>query len=319
MQPSSGQKRASPGLAQGFVKLFSASKRASITAPVSVSLISDSETESEPLADASTSAAQTSEANLGDRLVPECGNVTQSAESLLNDGEDDLDRHADHYEDVSSHEQHGTAESAPEAAPAVAVSAGLFEEFRFTGPARGSRGRQVSARSCFALVPSSQDPSTRRGRQKEALEDFASMSAEERVRILDKWRGMAAGSATTPGAFHLQLLVAAILHPKATETAVKACMGRLHSWSMVCNQDSSLPPGLSAKRLAAATPEVLEGLLEGLHWHKAKAGRVVAAAIALEEHFGGNVPRLREELITLPGVGPKLANLLAFLRESIDA
>jgi endonuclease III len=66
----------------------------------------------------------------------------------------------------------------------------------------------------------------------------------------------------------------------------------------------------SAAAFAAADPAVLEEDVKpaGLHVSKAKA--IQGACKALVERFGGRVPRTMEEMLTLPGVGRKTANVV---------
>ena len=61
---------------------------------------------------------------------------------------------------------------------------------------------------------------------------------------------------------------------------------------------------------AAATPEEVEPYVHSCGFYKAKARDIVGAARMLLERFGGKVPGTMEELLTLPGVGRKTANLI---------
>lgn len=95
-----------------------------------------------------------------------------------------------------------------------------------------------------------------------------------------------------------QLLIAVILSAQATDVSV-----------------NKATPALFA---AYPTPEALanapiEGIIEkiktiGLYRNKAK--NIKACAAQLLEQFDGKVPETREELITLPGVGRKTANVV---------
>lgn len=138
-------------------------------------------------------------------------------------------------------------------------------------------------------------------------EDFAALSEADRDRVLEKWRGLA-GPAASVGAWRLQMLVAAIMHPKASEAAVRGGMARLRSWAGA--------GGLCAEALASTDPSTLEGLLEGVHWHRTKAQRIAGAAAVVAQRHGGYVPACREELLALPGVGPRLANVLAWVLDA---
>ena len=72
--------------------------------------------------------------------------------------------------------------------------------------------------------------------------------------------------------------------------------------------------------LAAAHFPELEQLIHSTGFFKNKAKHLVACGKAVTERFGEQVPRTMEELITLPGVGRKTANVIlgtAFSQPSI--
>lgn len=62
--------------------------------------------------------------------------------------------------------------------------------------------------------------------------------------------------------------------------------------------------------MAKLSPEELEPLIRecGLYHNKAK--NIAAVCRALAEHYGGEVPNTREELMKLPGVGQKTAGVV---------
>jgi len=66
----------------------------------------------------------------------------------------------------------------------------------------------------------------------------------------------------------------------------------------------------SPAELADAKPIELESLIRTTGFFKSKARNVQGCARALIERFGGEVPRSMEELVTLPGVGRKTANVM---------
>jgi endonuclease-3 len=55
---------------------------------------------------------------------------------------------------------------------------------------------------------------------------------------------------------------------------------------------------------------VLEQEIRSTGFYRNKAKSVQGCASALVERFGGNVPETLDELLTLPGVGRKTANIL---------
>jgi len=62
--------------------------------------------------------------------------------------------------------------------------------------------------------------------------------------------------------------------------------------------------------MAGADPEELEALIRPSGFFRAKARSLRGMAAALEERFGGVVPQRLDDLVTLPGVGRKTANVV---------
>jgi endonuclease III len=66
----------------------------------------------------------------------------------------------------------------------------------------------------------------------------------------------------------------------------------------------------TARDWAAADLAALEGEIHSTGFFRAKARSIVGMARALVERHGGEVPRTRDELTALPGVGLKTANVV---------
>ena len=66
----------------------------------------------------------------------------------------------------------------------------------------------------------------------------------------------------------------------------------------------------SLEALAAAEPEDIEPYIHSCGFFRAKARDIVLASRMLVEEYGGVVPGTMEELLKLPGVGRKTANLM---------
>jgi endonuclease-3 len=66
----------------------------------------------------------------------------------------------------------------------------------------------------------------------------------------------------------------------------------------------------TARDWAAADLATLEGEIHSTGFFRAKARSIVGMARALVERHGGEVPRTRDELTALPGVGLKTANVV---------
>ncbi|MFC8453935.1 endonuclease III [Kitasatospora sp. NPDC057223] len=95
-----------------------------------------------------------------------------------------------------------------------------------------------------------------------------------------------------------ELLVATVLSAQTTDLRV--------------NQTT---PVLFAKyptpeEMAAAEPEVLEEIIRPTGFFRAKARSLLGLSAALRDNFDGEVPGRLEDLVTLPGVGRKTANVV---------
>jgi endonuclease-3 len=94
------------------------------------------------------------------------------------------------------------------------------------------------------------------------------------------------------------LLVAVVLSAQATDVGVNRATGPLF-------QVADTP----AKMLALGE-EGLRGYIKTIGLFNAKAKNVIALSRILVERYGGEVPRDREALEALPGVGRKTANVV---------
>jgi endonuclease-3 len=95
-----------------------------------------------------------------------------------------------------------------------------------------------------------------------------------------------------------ELLVATVLSAQTTDVRVNLTTPELFT---------RYP---DAAALAAADPTVLEDILRPTGFFRAKARSVQGLSVALVERFGGEVPGRLEDLVTLPGVGRKTANVV---------
>ena len=62
--------------------------------------------------------------------------------------------------------------------------------------------------------------------------------------------------------------------------------------------------------LAAANPAVIEELIRRTGFYRAKTKSIMGAAKVVTERFGGEVPQTMEEMLELPGVARKTANVV---------
>jgi endonuclease-3 len=66
----------------------------------------------------------------------------------------------------------------------------------------------------------------------------------------------------------------------------------------------------AAADLAAANPTDVEAIVQSTGFYRNKTKSLIGMAQGLVERFGGEVPRAIEDLVTLPGVGRKTANVI---------
>jgi endonuclease-3 len=66
----------------------------------------------------------------------------------------------------------------------------------------------------------------------------------------------------------------------------------------------------TAAAYAGADRAELEGLIHSTGFFRNKASSIIGLGQALCERFGGEVPRTLDELVTLPGIGRKTANVV---------
>ncbi|MDO9034116.1 MAG: endonuclease III [Methanoregula sp.] len=64
--------------------------------------------------------------------------------------------------------------------------------------------------------------------------------------------------------------------------------------------------------LAKANTEDVEMIIHSLGYYHAKAQNIITASQILLSTFGGNVPESMDELLTIPGVGRKTANIVLY-------
>ena len=65
-------------------------------------------------------------------------------------------------------------------------------------------------------------------------------------------------------------------------------------------------------KLAKAKQADVETIIHSLGYYHAKAKNIIAASQTLLDKFGGNVPETMDELLTIPGVGRKTANIVLY-------
>ena len=96
----------------------------------------------------------------------------------------------------------------------------------------------------------------------------------------------------------LQLLVATILSAQCTDVRVNLVTPALFARYE------------SAADFATAEQSELEGFIKSTGFFRNKAKNIIGCCQAIVDRFSGEVPRTLDELVTLPGVGRKTANVV---------
>jgi len=130
-------------------------------------------------------------------------------------------------------------------------------------------------------------PRTPRGRAQETI-----------VRLAEEYPGDEVDLCALEHDGPYQLLVATILSAQTTDERVNQVTPALFA---------AYP---TPADLAAAHPDDVEKLIFPTGFFRAKTKSLLAMAAALEERYGGEVPAAMEDLVTLPGVGRKTANVV---------
>jgi endonuclease-3 len=99
---------------------------------------------------------------------------------------------------------------------------------------------------------------------------------------------------TTP----FELLIAVLLSAQATDVGVNKATRRLY------------PVANTPQAMLALGLDELTDYVKTIGLYKTKARNVLATCQILMDKHGGEVPRTREELVELPGVGRKTANVV---------
>jgi endonuclease-3 len=95
-----------------------------------------------------------------------------------------------------------------------------------------------------------------------------------------------------------ELTIATILSAQTTDKMVNSITPELFSRHP------------TAADLAAADPADVERIIKPTGFFRNKTRSIIACARALVERFGGEVPPRMEDLVTLPGIGRKTANVI---------
>jgi endonuclease III len=131
---------------------------------------------------------------------------------------------------------------------------------------------------------------------------MADCSPEEQERIRIKWHSLADPKAPLQ-VRRFQIFVAARLHAQCQEPVVRKTMEALREQFVELNVDA----------LAQCDPEVLAVVLSSVQYYNTKAKHLVTASLEIQSRFQGKVPESEALLRQITGIGPVMADLLAFV------
>ncbi|GAB7352321.1 hypothetical protein MBLNU459_g2769t1 [Dothideomycetes sp. NU459] len=135
-------------------------------------------------------------------------------------------------------------------------------------------------------------------------EQVYALTAEMRKRVLAPVDTMGCESLAEdhrpPLERRLQTLVALMLSSQTKDTVTFAAMRNLQE---------NLDGGFTLASLLAVEPARLNELIAKVGFHNNKTKYIKATAEILRDRFGGDIPDTIEGMVSLPGVGPKMAYL----------
>lgn len=117
-------------------------------------------------------------------------------------------------------------------------------------------------------------------------------------RLLDEYPGTTAGLCALVHRNPYELLAATILSAQCTDERVNMVTPRLFA---------RYP---TPEDLAVAEPNEVEEIIRSTGFYRNKAKSLIGMATGVVERFGGEVPSAMPDLVSLPGVGRKTANVL---------
>ncbi|KAL1984194.1 hypothetical protein VTN96DRAFT_9415 [Rasamsonia emersonii] len=127
--------------------------------------------------------------------------------------------------------------------------------------------------------------------------------------------------ASSPRDRRFQILIALMLSSQTKDTVTAVAMQRLHTElgdatgssetsSKAKTEDGEVKDStLNIENILAVSPERLNELIRTVGFHNNKTKYIKEAAVILRDKYNSDIPSTAEELMKLPGVGPKMAYL----------
>src|ERR1700694_584462 len=165
--------------------------------------------------------------------------------------------------------------------------------------AEGAPTSRVTARQDQLCGPLARTPSLDRYAGPMPELPKARMTAKDRARLAsERLKALYPAVSELEHASPFQMLIATILSAQTTDRTVNAVTPKLFA---------RYP---DAAALAHADPREVEAIIKPTGFFHVKAKTIIACSAALLERFHGEVPPRIEDLVTLPGVGRKTANVV---------
>ncbi|KAK1443060.1 endonuclease III-like protein 1 [Babesia gibsoni] len=101
-----------------------------------------------------------------------------------------------------------------------------------------------------------------------------------------------------PATYEYQTLIAVMLSSQTKDPVTAAAMEALKE------------EGLNIENISNMTEDELDSLISKVGFHRTKAKHIKEATEIILKDFNGRVPNTLQGLVSLPGVGPKMANLV---------
>jgi hypothetical protein len=181
----------------------------------------------------------------------------------------------------------------------------VFAKFAFAGATTESRPKLDSTLNSFRAVGSKSYainvPKSPKVRCKKDWIPMNFVSPSQRSEIVQKWHSMASSEALLEDR-RFEVLIAARLHARCQEGTTRKAMTQLRE---------RLGAILTVATVARSEPEDFVDTLSCLQYYSTKAKHIVKAAREIVSQFNGEVPERKDHLLTLTGIGPVFADLLA--------
>lgn len=113
-------------------------------------------------------------------------------------------------------------------------------------------------------------------------------------------------SKTNPRAFRFQLLVSLMLSSQTKDEVNFQAMRNLHIGLIALGHKE----GISLESVSTLSEAEIDAFILKVGFHRKKAIYIKKACALLKENFNGDIPKCIDEIVTLPGVGPKMGFLL---------